>query len=250
MTFGIIGVGHLSASLLLGFLRAGLAPETIVLSPRGQARALSERHGFGLAADNAALVDACDIVLLAVRPSDAERAIEGLPWRSGQILLSACAGVPIASLAQAVHPAEVVRIMPITAASLGCSPTPVYPLRSAIVPYLEALGSPVPLESEEQFEAATVSAAIYGWAQALIRAGAEWSGAHGLAQETARQLVARTFVASGRMLAESDAPMSDILESLCTPGGITEAGLRHLEKARAVDAWHHACDLVLRKLRE
>ena len=43
--------------------------------------------------------------------------------------------------------------------------------------------------------------------------------------------------------------MDDILASLCTPGGITEAGLRHIEAEGVPEAWAGACDLVLRKLR-
>jgi pyrroline-5-carboxylate reductase len=188
------------------------------------------------------------MVLLSVHPADAATVIDGLGWRAGQVLLSACAGVSRAAL-KAAAPARIVRIMPITAAELGASPTLVFPATDAAQPFLGALGTAIALDSEAQFNAATISAAIYGWAQQLIIAGAEWSTAQGLEPDIARQLAARTFVAAGRMQAEQDAPMQDILASLCTPGGITQAGLTHLKAQGVSGAWSDACDLVLDRLR-
>jgi len=247
MRIGIIGVGHLAASILAGLRLAGVDAKDITLSPRGKGAALAAQHGYDLAENNAALVSGTDAVILTVRPVAAARAVEGLPWRGDQLLLSACAGVPIAALS-AAKPARVVRIMPLTASELSASPTLVYPADPAALAFLEKLGSPIPLVSEAEFEAATVSAAIYGWAQSLIRDGAEWSAQQGLAPETARQLVSLTFVAAGRMIAEKDAPIDALLAELVTPGGITEAGLKHLDQMRVPEAWRGACDVVLKKL--
>jgi len=248
MTLGIIGVGHLAAAILRGISRAGYPAEEVILSPRGQGPALAAAQGFTLAADNASLVRSAGLVLLAVRPADAAAAVAGLPWRAGQTLASACAGVPIARLAGAAAPAEVVRIMPITAAQLGASPTLVYPMRPALEPLLRAIGSTIALRDESQFEAATVSAAIYGWVQALIRESAGWAGAAGLDAATARALMARTFVAAGRLADETDTPLDALLAGIATPGGITEAGLARLQDRGVPEAWRAACDVVLQKL--
>ena len=249
MNLGIIGVGHLAKSILKGLLRARHATEDIVLSPRGEGESMAETHGFRLASDNADLVDRCDIVLLSVRPVDAANAIRDLPWRSDQLLMSACAGVPKATLEDAAPLAQIIRIMPITAAEQGASPTLVYPLVPEIQPFLDAIGSTIALESEAQFEIGTVSAAVYGWAQALIRTGAVWNAQSGLDPSVARQLAARTFVAAGLMQTDESQTMDATLASLCTPGGITEAGLHSLEQAGTPEAWEKACALVLRRLR-
>ncbi|MDU8926951.1 pyrroline-5-carboxylate reductase dimerization domain-containing protein [Alisedimentitalea sp. MJ-SS2] len=249
MKLGVIGVGHLAGSILRGLSKAGITPSDIHLSPRGHGPDLAQRYDFVLTPDNRTLVDQCDIVLLAVRPADAGAAVRGLPWRAGQVLVSACAGVTLKQLAAEAAPAAVVRIMPLTASELGASPTVVFPMRPELRPLLDAIGSTIALQSEDQFETATVSAAIYGWAQALIRTGVDWSANHGLDPALARQLVARTFVAAGRMQSEHEASMDEILTSLCTPGGITEAGLNHLESQDMPEAWQDACDIVLKKLR-
>ena len=246
MRLGVIGAGHLAGALLEGLHRSGFPADMILLSPRGRAAAFAQRWGFTIAASNEALVRECDVVLLTVRSGVATAAVADLPWRRGQVLLSACAGVPIAEFAMVK--ARTVRIMPITAASLGASPTLLFPHEPEAAQLMARLGPVVELDTEQQFEIATTSAAIYGWAQQLIRASADWSAAQGLDARKARQINALTFVAAGRMVNESTAPMKTLIESLATPGGITEAGLDHLREAGALDAWEEACDTVLARL--
>jgi len=243
MILGILGVGHLATSMLTGLLRSGLDPAAILLSPRGKAADLAARHGFGLAADNGDLVRRAGIVLLAVRPADAPDAVAALPWRDGQVVVSVCAGVPLSRLA--VAPARAVRAMPLTASEIGASPTVCFPHIEEARALLDRLGPAIALASEADFEVATVSAAVYGWAQDLIRGAAEWSAGAGLDPETARRLTALTFVAAGRQIAENGAPMDRLLQELVTPGGITERGLQVLAARGVPGAWEEACAAVL-----
>jgi pyrroline-5-carboxylate reductase len=248
MKLGIIGVGHLVEALLKGLLRAGLPPADILLSPRGKGPELARGAGFALAAGNTALVAECDTVLLAVRPADAAEAVSALPWRPDQLLVSACAGVPIAALERAGVTARIVRIMPIIAAQYGVSPTLVYPVDPALAPLLDAWGSTIALEREAHFEVATTSAAIFGWVQALIGTSADWSADEGLPRDQARRLVAETFLAAARMVTDSDTPIPELLDSIATPGGITEAGLNQLRADHVEQSWRDACAMVLRRL--
>lgn len=250
MVLGVLGVGHLARSILQGLLRAGFEQDTIVLSPRGQGPELAQLHGLALARDNRDLVDRADIVLVAVRPADAVAALGGLGWTPRHTIVSVCAGVPIAALQAAAPAATIMRAMPLTATEIGVSATPVFPDIEAARPILNALGSVIALAREEDFEVATVSAAIYGWAQDLMRQSIEWSVAGGLERKAARQLVADTFIAAGRLIAEKDAPLDDMLRQLVTPGGITERGLQVLAERDVPTAWAAACEAVLEKLQD
>lgn len=247
-TVGFLGVGHLAEALIAGLLRGGFAPERLLLSPRGQAAHLGAIHNVRVAGSNAELVAQSDIVLLCVRPKDVTSAIEGLPWEPRHVLVSACAGVPISSLAAGASPARICRIMPITAAALGASPTVLFPDFPEVRDLVARFGSAIALNSESDFETATVSAAVYGWAQDLIARSSRWAVEHGLSEEAARQLSALTFVAAGRLIAERPEPMDDLLRSVVTPGGITERGLTVLDQHGVPGAWDKACTAVLDKL--
>lgn len=245
---GIIGVGHLAGSLLTGLARAGWSMEDIRLSPRGQSTTFAQAYGCQRCDSNDAVLAGSDLMLLAVRPADAPEVMADLPFSAHHVVLSACAGVPLHVLQDAAPAPTILRIMPITAAELGASPTLVYPMHPAAAAFLETIGTVIPLEREADFDVGSVSAALYGWAQRLIIDAASWSSDAGLDPQTARQLIAQTFVAAGRMMAEKEAPMENVLASLITPGGITEAGLNHLETKEISQAWTGACDVVLEKL--
>lgn len=249
VSFGFLGVGHLAEALIEGALASGLPARELVLSPRGRAESVAKRFGLTVAADNAALVAAASVVVLGVRPAQARAALEGLPWRADQVIVSCCAGLAIADLADAAAPARVMRAMPLTAAAIGASPIPVHPDLAAARPLLDRLGTVAALASEADFEVATVSAAVYGWVQHLVGRSTAWSAARGLDPALARRLTALTFVAAGRVLAERDAPIEDLLAELATPGGITELGLSVLADHDVSGAWDAAQAAVLDRLR-
>ncbi|MBB3610853.1 NAD(P)-binding domain-containing protein [Rhizobium sp. BK602] len=246
MIVGILGVGHLAAALVTGLNRAGLPSQSILLSSRGRSRELSERYHIPVCADTAELVRRSDIIVLAVRPHDAAKALEGLTWRVDQVLVSVCAGVSLSALPAA--PAQRVRAMPLTAAEINASPTIFFPDIPKARWLIEKFGPAIALRNEREFEVATVNAAIYGWAQVLVRQSAEWCAAQGADGTAMRQLVAQTFVAAGRLIAERDQPMEDLLSELVTPGGITELGLKIMEVGGQPAVWREACEAVLARL--
>ncbi|AYD04215.1 NAD(P)-binding domain-containing protein [Neorhizobium sp. NCHU2750] len=245
MAIGIVGVGHLAAAMIAGLVRSG-GDSRILLSPRGKARELAGLYGLDVCADNRELVERADIVILAVRPADAPAALEGLPWRAGQVVISVCAGVALSQFPKIA--ARIVRAMPLTATEINASPTVFYPDIPEARGLISHLGPAIALGSEDEFEVATVNAAIYGWAQDIVRQSVIWGRDHGADEGMMRQLVARTFVAAGRMIAESPEPMERILKDLVTPGGITELGLSVLDQHGQPAAWQAACDAVLARL--
>lgn len=243
---GVLGAGHLGGHLAAGLARAGR--RDVAVSPRGQGPAIAAAHGLTLAADNAALVAASEVVLLAVRPADAAAAVAGLPWRAGQVLVSCCAGVPLAALAAAA-PAAIMRAMPLSAARIGASPTAVWPDLPAGRAVLALIGEVIALGSEAEFAAASVMGAVYGWVHALIAATEGWAAGAGLEEAAARRLAAATFAAAARMAAEDRRPMDEVVAGLATPGGITEAGLDMLGGAGVPEAWSRACAAARARMR-
>ncbi|MDH3450877.1 MAG: NAD(P)-binding domain-containing protein [Gammaproteobacteria bacterium] len=248
---GILGVGHLAV-----YLAPRLAQNPrrkIVLSPRNDehARRLAGAHAnISVARDNTALVGEVDVVLLATRPAAAIEAIEGLPWHPAHTLVSLCAGVPLDALMFNAGAATLARAMPITAAAIGESPTCLYPDVAPAREVLRALGPVHVLADEAQFDVASVSAAFYGWVHSLIEEMAVWSARQGLPPATARALVSQTVrAAAGMVIAQPQRSLPELLEELCTPGGITELGLQTLQDVRAFEYWERASQAVLDEIR-
>ena len=248
---GILGVGHLAEYLVPGLLR-GMEASRLVLSPRNSRKsaALAERYGVAVALGNGALVEACDLVLLATRRNQAVDAVSGLPWREDQVLVSVCAGVGLAELAPIAGKAGLARAMPIAAAALGESPTCLFPDLAMARAVLTPLGPLLAMPDEATFETACVSAAFYGWVHALIGETTDWAEAAGVPAPLARELIAQTARGAAAMVcAHPDRPIEAMTRELCTPGGITQAGLDLLRGREAFAAWREACDAALARMR-
>lgn len=246
MILGVLGVGHLAKVIISGLISSGFKPNNILLSPRGKAQEISSLYGISMALDNRDLVDRSDVIFVAVRPSDAINSVEGLPWRESHVIINVCAGISIDALP--VNPARLVRAMPLTASEINASPTVCYPDIPEATAILRHLGPVIPLTNEADFEVATVNAAVYGWVQDLIRQTTDWCIEKGLSQAIARQLVANTFVAAGRLIAEKPEPIEKLLSELVTPGGITELGIKVLSEKGHSNIWRDASEAVLKKL--
>ncbi len=249
---GILGVGHLAGYLISGLAKAG-ATDKLLLSPRNLARSsqLATAFGVQVANDNRAVVTACDLVILATRPKDAEVAVGGLPWRRGQLVISVAAGVSLARLGPLVEPAAVVRALPLSAAAIGASPTAMFPEEARARALFAKLGSVHVLEDEQQFQAASVFGAYYAWLFAIAGVAAAWARQAGLNPQLALSLTTGCLGGAAAMMASTpDNDPRETLQALATPGGITEAGLEVLERRTGIAAWQEACDAALARLRE
>ena len=73
-TYGVLGVGSIARAIVIGLCDGISDPPRIVLSPRGAAVSaeLAGRYpSVSVAADNQAVVDGADVVLVCLRKADA-----------------------------------------------------------------------------------------------------------------------------------------------------------------------------------
>ena len=92
-------------------------------------------------------------------------------------------------------------------------------------------------------------AAFYGWVYALFNETVAWTTRAGVLPNTARSLVLETVRGAAEMsLAQPDIELSAILDTLATPGGITEHGLNILRQQQGLTAWTEALDAVLSRM--
>ncbi len=247
---GIIGVGHIVGYLVAGWRRAD--PHLpIALSPRNAERsaALAAQWGCTIGADNQDVVDLSSVVLLATRPAGTVAAAQTLRFRPDQLVISVAATLPLAAVADAVAPATAARSLPLSCASLGMSPTLLYPDSSRARVVLEPLGDVLALSDEDQFATAVTISAYYVWIHALLGEGVAWAAGAGVPAEIATRLVLETARgAASMLLAAPERPISDTLRSLATPGGISEQGLAILQQHDAFGPWIEALDAVRSRL--
>ena len=249
---GILGVGHLTYHMVPG-LAAGETALCIRLSPRNAERAgkLNARFGMDICSDNAALVNQSDVVLIGVRQFDAVDIIKDLPWQSRHTVISCCAGLSLGEIAPHVGDAMVVRAMPIIAAEYGESPTCIYPDNETATQVLSNCGPVIPLGSETDFNAATVSVCFSSMLFGVLARMVEWNERAGIEPETARQLVTGLTRSTAIIARErTDVTIDQIVDELATPGSFTLKGFDSLRESDAFSPWITASDKVFKALSE
>ncbi|XWN32465.1 MAG: NAD(P)-binding domain-containing protein [Devosia sp.] len=246
---GLLGAGHLARFLVDGFLRAGVPPEGLAVTRRGQGEAIGKARGVAVCQDAEALARAAPIIILSVRPMDAAATLGEAGVGPHHTVISVCAGVPLDRLATVAPKATLVRAMPISAASLGASPTPLFPDNQIAHTVLSLLGPVIPVEGEAELQAASASAAVYGLIHDLIGATADDLARAGVHGEGARRLAADTFAAAAAMVnASPQTKVSAMVDALATPGGVTGACLEAFRAAGGEAAWRAAHDAAQARL--
>lgn len=250
MVLGFLGVGHLASYTIEGLRAAGDLRE-IVLSPRNAAVAtdVAQRFNCEVASSNQAVVDASDAVVVSVRPAHYPALLDGIRFKSGQLVISAMAGVSLAQLQEHSNLAdtELVRSLPIQCAAVGVGPVPVFPASAKAQALLQALGRVVVLANETQFETASAIGCMHGWVYPWLAHMFAWAEDKGLDNKTASELImASVEGAVAFSQAKGGDQVAAIGESIAGEGTYTLKGLQYQQQQKAFEAWTGAMDLTMK----
>ena len=250
-TYGFLGVGSIAAAIVTGLCDGVDDPPYVVLSPRGAERAadLARRlPTVRVAADNQAVVDRADVVVVCLRPGDAEDALAALRFRAEQSVVSAVAGLGVRDLERLVAPAtRVARSIPLPAVATRDSITPVHPAEPAAVALYDRLGGSLEIADEAAYEATSAASATVAAYFRYLGTIAGWLAEHGIPAADARRYVADTFAALGEELS-SGADFDALGRAHSTPGGLNEQFVREVDEAGVYDAVRAGLDGVLARI--
>ncbi|WP_370290579.1 pyrroline-5-carboxylate reductase [Nocardioides sp.] len=236
----IIGAGVMGETLLSGLLRAGRAPEQLVVVEKRAERAdeLAARYGVEVVPDVAAAA-AADTVLLVVKPQDMAGVLAevGPALEPGRLVVSLAAGITTSFIEQHVAAGvAVVRVMPNTPALVDEGMAALSPGTHCDAEHLaeaEALlasvGRVVHVPEAQQDAVTAISgsgpAYVFFVVEAMVEAGVHL----GLPRTVAHELAVQTLVGSAAMLRETGEHPAVLREQVTSPGGTTAAALRELE---------------------
>jgi pyrroline-5-carboxylate reductase len=258
MKVGFVGAGNMGGSLARGWAAASGepgAPEAMLFSDADAERAqkLAQEVGGEAIDGNAALAEASDLVVLAVKPNVLDSVAPELA-DAGTPVLSILAGTTLETLTQALPGIEIVRVMPNLGAQVrqavlcvvfpdGADPEN----RERVEQLLDLVGEVIELE-EGLIDAAT---ALMGcspgylalMAEVLVEAGVR----EGLTEDQSIRMVARAMNATGGLL-DLHKPAA-LKQAVASPGGMTEAGLNVLEERNIRETLDAAIDASLERAR-
>ncbi|PDS75704.1 pyrroline-5-carboxylate reductase dimerization domain-containing protein [Rhizobium sp. L43] len=236
LRIGIIGGGGWLGGAIAGsILGAGLVDSrNLSLSYRSQQpdRFLNSFW----TADNQALADRSDVILLSVRPDD---------WRSldveasGKLVISVMAGIGLAALSQRHKTGRVVRALPNAAAEVAKSYTPWIGAsditegdRAVVRAIFEACGSEDEVARESDIDYLTgLSGSGPAFPALLAAAMMSDAVARGLQAEIARRAVNTVISGAGRLLERRDDCPDDVVQTFLDYRGTTAAAIEGMRAA-------------------
>ena len=263
---GFVGGGAMGEALAAGVLAAGAqAAHVRAADPDpGRRKHLEQALGIELSDDNASVVEASDLVVLAVKPGLVASALAGLggpgsPALGRPLWVSIAAGVPIGAIAAALPAgARIVRAMPNTpalvragatafVASEGCSARD----RALARALFEGVGLAWEAPSEALLDAVTGlsgsgPAYVFVFLEALSDAGVRM----GLPRDAASALAVQTVLGAAKLAQETGRHPAALKDQVTSPGGTTIAGLERLEAGGFRAAIYEAVAAATRRSRE
>jgi pyrroline-5-carboxylate reductase len=245
LSIGFLGAGKMATALARGIVEAGVVTPAQIRGsdPVPASLALfSKETGAKAAKSNTAVVEFANILVLAVKPAHVAEVLEDIRPKvtPDHLLISICAGVPIAKLENGLESgSRVIRVMPNTPALVNASAT-AYALgknaTAADADLAHKLFSAVGIAfkvKENLLDAVTgLSGSGPAYIYLIIEALSDGGVASGLPRDIATKLAAQTVFGSAKMVLETGQHPGALKDNVTSPGGTTIEGLHELEKGK------------------
>jgi len=260
LNIGFIGGGNMAEALIAGLTKAGHAAEHVHVTDISKARldALQAQYGIATCANIAGVLQASDVLLLAVKPQQIDSVLVELgSVGADKTLISIAAGVTAGHIASVLgSDAAVVRVMPNTPCLVGegmsvlySSAEQVHRERAEYV--LASSGETAWIRDEQHMHAVTAvsgSGPAYFFLLAeLMQAAGQ---ALGLPRDLSEKLVGQTALGAARMLMESGKSAELLRQQVTSPGGTTQAALEAMFEGHLPDTVRNAIGAAAKRSRE
>lgn len=256
---GFIGAGNMATSLIRGLIDSGLSANNIWVADINPTpvQALVDNLQVNRAADNIQLVEAVDVVVLAIKPQTLREVAEQISASVATqktLVVSIAAGITQDSLSHWLgQEVAIVRCMPNTPALVLTGATALHANAQVDAAQcdlaeniMRAVGLAIWVDDEAQLDAVTaVSGSGPAYFFLLMEAMESAALKLGLDQTQARLLILQTALGAAKIALESNESPGDLRNRVTSPGGTTQAAINTFEQggfsdlvAKALTAAH------------
>lgn len=237
----ILGSGNIGVSLAKGLVKANYVSANQISLTRRNITGLTAMSdlGFITSADNAAVVAASDVIVLAVLPQQLNQLmdqISGVIDINKHIVISVASGVSCADIrSKFQHGLEVVRAMPNTAIAIGQSMTCVATDNASaenvdeVIRMFETVGSVVKINEDLMTAATALCACGIAFFLRAIRAASQGGVEIGFHADVALKMAVQTAKGAADLLLQMQSHPEQEIDKVTSPKGCTIAGLNEME---------------------
>ena len=241
---GFIGGGNMASSLISGLIASGHSAQHIWVSDVNPEalKSLADNLNVNTSTDNAEVITAVDVVVLAVKPQilkEVATNAASLIQQNKSLVVSIAAGISQASLSEWLGAdIAIVRCMPNTPALVLTGATALH-ANSNVNPtqldlaesIMRSVGIALWVEEEGELDAVTaVSGSGPAYYFLLMEAMEKTAIELGLTPNTARLLVQQTALGAAKIALESTESPEELRKRVTSPGGTTQKAIETFEQ--------------------
>lgn len=259
-----IGAGNIAEALIRGIITSGtLDPGQIIVSDVNQNRLtlMNQTLGTLIAANNNEAAEKADILFLTVKPFQVLEVCEKISSsiNKNAFVISVAAGKSLRSVKERLqNHHRTCRIMPNLACGVKKGTIGLFAMEdlaaqelAPVAEILSGTGRIFRLRDEKLMPAITAlsgSAPAYYvmMADALINYGVS----QGLDREVAAQMILSTMEGSAAWAANGKIPLQDLWRKVVTPGGTTEAGIKHYNEKGFIEIFVEGLNRATQKAKD
>lgn len=243
MKLGFIGAGNMGAALLKGITGSGFVePQDISIYDvdHEKSAALEKETGIRVLTGNKEVVEASDIIFLAVKPAQIRQVLEECRGSFGKIkiLVSIAVGVSRKTIKDIIgEDVKVVRTMPNIPVTVGEGMTLISfdadlsrEEKEAVKKLFECSGKAEELDERLMSEVTALTGSSPAYVFVFIEAMADAAVKSGIPRNLAYKLAAQAVLGSAKMVLESGVHPGELKDQVCSPAGTTIEAINALEK--------------------
>jgi len=247
MRLGFIGAGSMASALA-----RGLGEPVLVYDPEAErAERLAGDVKGRVAASNAELAGAADVVVLCHKPAALDQVATEVDGRA-RAIVSIMGATPTEAIEAAYPGVPVYRFMPNLPAEVGRGVLCYAPGSLAtdgpeqeILALFGRAGTVIALDEPLLEPAMALMSCGPAFLALVAEAMAEAGARHGLEAQQAMRLVVETMAGTAAYLDANGLEPGEMRARVATPGGMTEKGLEVLEDSGLRDSFDRAIDLIV-----
>jgi len=262
---GFIGVGNMAQAMIKALVDSKTLPATNIHASNrspGKLQKAVENWGITAAQVNEQVIDAVDIVVIAVKPQDFSSAIDPFvsSFHEKQVVVSLAAGLTLHDLQKKIPQCRVVRVMPNTPSVIQrgvigyliSDKEKDKGLHVMMEDLLSPLGAVFKVQDEEQLEALLVSCSSgTGFVFELMTYFNDWVLERGFDESEARRMVVETFLGAAQLAAQNhDLSLEELQSRVVSKKGVTAAGLESMREFEIERALRYSFEKAALRNRE
>lgn len=250
MRIGILGTGTISSAVVAGIAGDG---HRITVSRRNLARstALAAQFPNVAVAENQAVLDQSDLVLIGLMPEVARATLPGLNFHADHIVASFMADIPLSEVAQMTFPARVEAVViPFPAIASGGSPVLVCPPSETIAQVFGANNHIIEIKDELDLTSYMAAQALMSPVVKQLVETVDWMALRTGDPDGAERFL-RILIGGALTAAPFDRPgaLTGLLQDLNTKGGLNATLREHFGQNGVYDQLRNGLDQLEKRLK-